>query len=476
MNKENLDKNSFENKDSFEKFLLSEYSHIAQAHFKSLETISTFFRYYILILSIPISAIGIFYQISPEKEVGISNFITNYRWEISMSFVLIAIVGIGMFFYILNLRFDGLLYARVVNGIRKYFYGKSSEDMNYKLHIRVLPQSPQIPNYHEPRYFFPIIFVFGIINSIYFDLAFFVFSKQVPWIRWSLFLIPIVIVFLHFRFYYLYARYRDRSYLRSNIIGIDIDGVLNKHRKHFCFLLKEKTGKDINPEKINVIPVHEGKLGITREEERAVFNDPEYWVNMPVMEGAEKNIRKIHNVLRLKVWIFTYRPWPDNPDKKSNYNSIKKFLDNCKVFSSSLLILRILINLPNIPFTKRFSFRLKEKPLEAITIKWLKDNGIIYDEFFLEKGNDFSSDPGGNFKNRFYIARKKQIKFFVEDDLEKAKKLSYICDLVFLFSQPYNKSNKSLNKEINDKRVKLPDNIIRVENWDDIYKFIRSVS
>ena len=50
----------------FEKFLLEEYSNIAQAHFKSIETISTFFRYYLLIMSIPLSAVAVISQITKD--------------------------------------------------------------------------------------------------------------------------------------------------------------------------------------------------------------------------------------------------------------------------------------------------------------------------------------------------------------------------------------------------------------------------
>ena len=77
---------------------------------------------------------------------------------------------------------------------------------------------------------------------------------------------------MHFFIYLWYAEHREDSYLKSHIIGIDIDGVLNDHRQHFCVLLEKNTGKKIDKEKIITIPVHECPgLGVTREDEQKVF-------------------------------------------------------------------------------------------------------------------------------------------------------------------------------------------------------------
>ena len=58
------------------------------------------------------------------------------------------------------------------------------------------------------------------------------------------------------------------------------------------------------------------------------------------------------------------------------------------------------------------------------------------------------------------------MRFFEEDDAEKASKLAYICDIVFLLEQPYNRNPP----------VSLPDNVIRCQNWDEIYKQVRILS
>lgn len=468
---------------TFENFLLSEYQNIAQAHFKSIETISTFFRYYLLIMSIPISAIAIVFQISPNK-VQIMNIISQYKFVVSPILFLISFVGFMVFCYIVNLRLDVILYARAVNGIRKSFYDESEIDINLKQRMRALPQSPQLPAYYEKSYFLPVVSALSVINSFYFSIGYcilafpfllaekrFVFSEDA---LLELIGAIIIVILLHFVIYFIYAHHRETAYLKSNIIGIDIDGVINKHREHFCPLIFEKTGKSIKPEQITIMPVHEHPtLGINRDDERQVFNDPKYWIDMPIIENAVQNIRRMKNTFKLKIFIFTSRPWPDDPNRAKLYAYIKSFMERCNDFSIKIAALDIILDTP---ILKRLSILIKEQPLCQITKEWLKRHNFKYDNFFFEKGNDYSSDPRGKFRNRFYIARKKKIRFFVEDDFEKAIKLSYVCDVVFLYSHPYNKPQPDLPVEKNRIRKEIPSNIIRIDTWDEIYQHIRRLS
>jgi uncharacterized HAD superfamily protein len=465
------------NLDSFKNFMLSEYSNIAQAHFKSIETISTFFRYYLLIMTIPLSAIGILSQIGSHNDQLIK-LIEDFKTPISIILFFISLIGLGVFCYIINLRLDAILYARTVNGIRKYFYDIFDEDINLKSRWRVLPQSPQLPFYFEISYFIPVVFVFSIMNSLYALLGAIILTDIIkrPWA-----LILILAYFLsHLFIYWMYGRHRETAYLKSNIIGIDIDGVLNKHREHFCKILKKNKNIEISPEQIVVIPVHEcPSLNVTRDIEREVFNDPEYWIKMPVIENAAEIIRSLKNIFKYNIFIFTYRPWPDVPDSEGKQKLIEKvklFCSNSNGFTLRLLLLKIGTRLKIYWLIRRF----KEEPLKLITKEWLHNllnkNKIKYKLFF-EKGNDFSSDPRGNFNNRFYISRKRKIRFFVEDDISKAIKLSYICDVVLLISHPYNEPHESLPFHINNNlRKNLPSNIIRVKDWQEIYHYLKILS
>jgi hypothetical protein len=221
------------------------------------------------------------------------------------------------------------------------------------------------------------------------------------------------------------------------------------------------------------MPVYEHpSLIIKREEERKVFNDPRYWTNNPPIEDAVDKIIALRNVFNMKIFIFTYRPWPDTKNMRELTEKVKNFYQNSGGFSLGLLLLKFALILKSRWLVKK----LKEEPLRLITKQWLNKNEIAYDKFVFEKGNDYSSDPRAKFNNRFHIAKRKKIRFFVEDDIEKAIKLSYICDIVFLLSHPYNEPNDALPKAINQIRKNLPSNIIRVKDWNEIYQQIRRLS
>ncbi len=112
----------------------------------------------------------------------------------------------------------------------------------------------------------------------------------------------------------------------------------------------------------------------------------------------------------------------------------------------------------------RNNARFGIKPIDILTKHWLEKEGIVYDKLTIEKGSDVASDPRGEFRNRFYISRQKKIKFFIEDDPEKAAKLAFICDIVFLLQQPYNT------------QTQLPSNVVRVKDWNDLFQQIRKYS
>ena len=280
---------------------------------------------------------------------------------------------------------------------------------------------------------------------------------------------------LHFISYGIFARYRETGYLKSSIIGIDIDGVMNRHRDHFCSLLMQKTGKEITPEQITHIPVHEADLGVTREDEREVFNDTKYWINMPVEDTTPDNLKKLRNIFKFKLFIFTHRPWPnvvaiDKKDSKAIISSWRRGLGKYESLVYNALSKWAKVKLWFDYVVNRFLNRFKSgRLIQRLTILWLRSYGFEYDKLIIEKGNEDTTDPRGHFRNRFQFSRKKKIRFFVEDDLEKAVKLSFICDVIFLIDHPYNTPNRFVGTAI-------PSNIIRVKSWNEVYRHIRRLS
>lgn len=456
------------NMTSYEDFLITEYNNIAQAHFKSIEAISNFFKYYLLVMSVPITIIGVLYRIANDEKISSSNIISSNQSILVAALIVISLVGAGVFIYVINLRLDVILYARTVNSIRKHFYDKAELETHLRLRFKVLPQSPSLPSYKEESFFLPVVFVFALLNTAYFALALYVFWGIIESIciypKPIMIIISVLFFILHFIVYLLYARHRETGYLRSNIVGVDIDGVMNMHKEHFCELLKSSTGKELASEKITIIPVNEAKnSSVTRGDECVVFNDPRYWTDMPVVPEVPEILRRLRNTFKMKIFIFTYRPWPDSPDKAT---LMKQKVEFWKAYNHFFLFSWICWILS----------RSKITPLRGLTRKWLDKHKIPYDRLIIEKGNDYSSDPFSNFKNRFYVSRKKMIRYFVEDDIEKAIKLSFICDIVFLISQPYNEPSEDLPEHLRLLRENLPSNVLRVKEWIEIYQNIRLFS
>src|SRR5262249_20273296 len=213
---------------------------------------------------------------------------------------------------------------------------------------------------------------------------------------------------------------------------------------------------------------------ITRDDERAIFNDPEYWLEMPVLEGAADAIRTIRRSLLLPVHIFTHRPWPDlslregidRTDIQAARRSWRSAADEMLKRAEAKHCVRLWVNLVTM-----LNYRIS---IRYITKFWLRKNGVLFDSLLVEKGNENIIYSRGRYENRFNYAKKKKIRFFVEDDWVKAVKLSYICDIVFLIDHPYNRSGPTdLAAHADDSIIgKLPANVIRVASWSQLKKMI----
>ncbi len=295
---------------------------------------------------------------------------------------------------------------------------------------------------------------------------------------WS---VSVAFLVSHLFVYQWVAYYREHGYLRSYALGVDIDGVLNKHRQQFCNLLDMLVDKQLDPEKITTIPIHEDPtLGVTRSDEKRVFNDTRYWIEMPHSRNAPYNIAKLRNAFKMKIHVFSYRPWPskeirEGADYENWIGAASQMYKSSQLLGPRLLrnfgfnknlcrivetVFDLLLNLR----MKRKHWPLKLEPIDLMTKCWLHNHNFQYDRLTIERGSEDIADPRGQFRNRFYISRERKLRFFVEDVVEKAAKLAYICDVVFLMSHPYNEGKK------------VPDNIIPVSSWDEIYRSIRELS
>jgi uncharacterized HAD superfamily protein len=472
---------------TFDDFQKTEYEHVAEAHFKANEAISLFFRHYLLVMSLPLPMLGVLFSLLGRND-NFERVAISLLGVASPFFIGVGIVGACMVAYIINLKMDVVLYARVVNSIRKYFYDGLESSHPNKLLMRQLPQSAYVPAYHD-RPFAAVVLAFATFNTLYVAFGFhLLILTQVNGItslndlgmstytRAEMLGIPAgaaVLFCAHFLLYLRLARYREFSYLRGNAIGIDIDGVLNKHREKFCEMAAAKLGATIRPEDIKVLPVHENAHladQITRADERRIFNDPDYWTSMPALEGAADSIRSIRHGLLLSVHVFTHRPWPDarpnEIDGELLRRSWRSAAQAIALQAKTKLLSRLWVYLV-IELNHRTSIRY-------ITKYWLRSSGIEFDSLLVERGNENIMYARSRYENRFNYARRKRIRFFVEDDWIKAIKLSYVCDVVFLMDHPYNQTATDQPSKHADVSIigSLPANVVRVRSWLELKKIL----
>jgi len=100
----------------FSDFLLKEYENIAKAYFSAHELTAKWFKFYLLILASPFSIIVLIYH-NTSAEFDLFNLSST----ISLLIFVIGILSMFISFIIINSRLDASLYARTVNGVRKYF-------------------------------------------------------------------------------------------------------------------------------------------------------------------------------------------------------------------------------------------------------------------------------------------------------------------------------------------------------------------
>ena len=150
--------------DDFTQFQLKEYENISQAHFKTNEVLATFYRYFLLITAIPITTIGLALLNFSNDGISDEGRILVYLL-FGVSAILLSLIGAAVISYIEGLRLDAILYARVVNSIRDFFFRKPGADL---FGGSVLPTSRDKPSYDGFGASFLMYHICAFMNSAYF--------------------------------------------------------------------------------------------------------------------------------------------------------------------------------------------------------------------------------------------------------------------------------------------------------------------
>lgn len=463
---------------AFDAFQIKEYEKIAEAHFKNLEAVALFFRYYLLIMALPLSAFGFLFA---DAFKGTHTLHPDLLTAVAVFFGVISAAGVCMLVYIANLRMDALLYARAVNTVRRYFYDGADLHESYKQLIRYLPRTDSQPPYDEGAFFSAVVFSFALFDTVYFVLAAMLAGGIISAtaIEWQA--VPLWLPFAALGFAawhpYLYrklAAYREARPLKSRAVGVDIDGVIGRHRHHFCDVLAEgNDGLMVDPDALNRIPVSRVVgLGITSMHELEVFNNPKYWTEMPCASDARKAIVALRRA-GFTVHIISSRPWPSK-QLKLNWSHLAE--DQIGIVS------------PALPVWQTWALRVKlslgwAAPIEVMTEVWLLREGIEYDSLQIENAPRpvLRRVWDWVFRNRapdrFSMSRAMSLAYFVEDEPHKAARLAASCDTVFLIDHPYNDRlwHGKDTARASAKSLTYPQNVVRVADWDEILGHLQHI-
>ena len=134
---------SEEKSDDFTRFQLREYDNISQAYFKTNEVLVTFYRYFLLIIAIPITTVGLALLNFSDAEIKQDGRILAF-FIFGTSAILLSVIGAAVLLYIEKLRLNAVVYARTVNSIRHYFFSMRGADI---FGDPVLPTSKDKPPY-----------------------------------------------------------------------------------------------------------------------------------------------------------------------------------------------------------------------------------------------------------------------------------------------------------------------------------------
>ena len=151
--------------DDFKRFQLREYDNISQAYFKTNEVLATFYRYFLLIIAIPITTVGLALLNFSDAEIK-QDGRTLAFFIFGVSAILLSVIGAAVIIYIEKLRLNSVVYARSVNSIKDYFFKMPGANI---FGDPVLPTSKVKPPYGGFGASLVLYYVCAFMNSAYFS-------------------------------------------------------------------------------------------------------------------------------------------------------------------------------------------------------------------------------------------------------------------------------------------------------------------
>lgn len=177
--------------------MLKEYENISQAHFKTNESIAAFFRYYLILMTVPIASLGAVWRFSSNPQsIGIPSQLALIG---AFVFTIFACIGFCVMLYIIGQKLDSKLYSRVVNGVRNYFRVQAEKVGDPIEDYLVLPTCKKEPKFEASYGFLGLIISFALLDSMYLAGATWLFQISMFEVRyWNLSLVELAWIFVIF--------------------------------------------------------------------------------------------------------------------------------------------------------------------------------------------------------------------------------------------------------------------------------------
>ncbi len=209
-------------------FLLTEYDNVAKAFFNTYDLSAKWIRVYFIFLAVPFG-IGAFVlknsTVSSPPQIELSNL----PGLVSVSMITIGLLGLFISYIVIDLRMDGILYARTANGIRKYFVDFGGDERLANLtksqlqKYVVLPTDIAVPKFFKLRGdFLFLVAAMAVLNALYFGLGagnfiqkyFVKLNISLGSFFWAS---AAIFVIIHFLLFWNAGRVKEKHYCNSQL-------------------------------------------------------------------------------------------------------------------------------------------------------------------------------------------------------------------------------------------------------------------
>jgi hypothetical protein len=151
-----------------DEFMLKEYESIAAAHFDSQAGLRQQFRFYLIVVAVPLTVLGFALNRPAGSGLQVKDIgLLTLPPLVSSVFAGIGFLGMLLSLAMIHTAFDSVLYARTVNGVRKYFADRALQLGVDLAPYFVMPTDKAKPHYFHFRAFFYQHILISFINAAY---------------------------------------------------------------------------------------------------------------------------------------------------------------------------------------------------------------------------------------------------------------------------------------------------------------------